>query len=126
MTYIDIREVWVEAEFRENSLENVAIGDPVEIVFDILPGRVVEGRVAALGYGVGNRSVDPRTGLPSPRSQSGWIRPAQLMPVRIDFDLAVLSLRVGSARKRVGEGKSVSVRVDIGGRRILKKKKHKK
>src|SRR3546814_12102945 len=44
MTYIDIREVWVEAAFRENSLENVAVGDPVEIVFDLLPGRVVEGR----------------------------------------------------------------------------------
>src|SRR3546814_16066386 len=26
-------------------------------------------------------------------------------------------------RKRVGEGKSVSVRVDLGGRRIIKKKK---
>src|SRR3546814_16752659 len=86
MTYIDIREVWVEAAFRENSLENVAVGDPVEIVFDLLPGRVVEGRVAALGYGVGNRSVDPQTGLPSPRSQSGWIRPAQLMPVRTAFE----------------------------------------
>src|SRR3546814_16586238 len=29
-------------------------------------------------------------------------------------------------RKSVGEGKSVSVRVDLGGRRYLKKKKHKK
>lgn len=96
MTYIDIREVWVEADFRENSLEPIAVGDPVEIVFDILPGRVVQGRVAALGYGVGNRSVDAHTGLPSPRSQSGWIRPAQLMPVRIEFDLEARSLRVGS------------------------------
>ena len=96
MTYIDVREVWVEAAFRENSLEIIAVGDPVEIVFDILPGRVVEGRVAALGYGVGNRSVDAQTGLPSPRSQSGWIRPAQLMPVRIEFDLEARSLRVGS------------------------------
>ena len=96
LTYIDIREVWVEAAFRENSLENVAVGDRVEIVFDILPGRVVEGRVAALGYGVGNRNVDPQTGLPSPRSQSGWIRPAQLMPVRIEFERQALLLRFGS------------------------------
>lgn len=96
MTYIDIREVWVEAQFRENSLENVAVGDPVELVFDILPGRVVEGRVAALGYGVGNRDVDPQTGLPAPRSQSGWIRPAQLMPVRVDFERAGRPVRFGS------------------------------
>lgn len=96
MTYIDIREVWIEAAFRENSLESIAVGNPVEIVLDILPGRVFAGRVAALGYGVGNRSVDARTGLPSPRTQSGWIRSPQPMPVRIEFDKETRPLRVGS------------------------------
>jgi multidrug resistance efflux pump len=99
MTYIDIREIWIEAAFRENSLENIAVGNPVEIVLDILPGRVFDGRVTALGYGVGNRSVDARTGLPSPRVQSGWIRPPQLMPVRVEFDKETRPLgamRVGS------------------------------
>jgi multidrug resistance efflux pump len=86
MTYIDIREVWIEAAFREVSLENIHVGDPVEIVLDLLPGRILVGRVTAMGYGVGNREVDARTGLPSPRSQSGWIRPPQPMPVRIEFD----------------------------------------
>ena len=96
MTYIDLREVWIEAAFRENSLESIKVGDPVEIVLDMLPGRVLPGKVAALGYGVGNRSVDARTGLPSPRSQSGWIRTPQPMPVRIEFDRASYPLRVGS------------------------------
>src|SRR3546814_19608091 len=32
--------------------------------------------------------------------------------------------RLGGDRKSVGEGKSVSVRVDLGGRRIIKKKKN--
>jgi multidrug resistance efflux pump len=96
MTYIDLREVWIEAAFRENSLESIAVGDPVEIVLDILPGRVLSGRVASLGYGVSNRSVDERTGLPSPRSQSGWIRPPQPMPVRIELDKETRPLRVGS------------------------------
>jgi multidrug resistance efflux pump len=96
MTYIDIREVWIEAAFRENSLESIAVGNPVEIVLDILPGRVVTGRVSALGYGVGNRSVDARTGMPNPRPQSGWIRTPQPMPVRITLDKETRSLRVGS------------------------------
>ena len=96
MTYIDLREVWIEAAFRENSLESIAVGYPVEIVLDILPGRVLAGRVSALGYGVGNRSVDARTGLPTPRNQSGWIRPPQPMPVRIEFDNETRPLRVGS------------------------------
>jgi multidrug resistance efflux pump len=96
MTYIDIREVWIEAAFRENSLEGIKVGNPVEIVLDILPGRVVTGRVAALGYGVGNRRVDPRTGLPNPRNESGWIRAPQPMPVRIELDKETRPLRLGS------------------------------
>src|SRR3546814_14998858 len=34
--------------------------------------------------------------------------------------------RLGQDRKSVGSGKSVSVRVDLGGRRMIKKKKRKK
>lgn len=99
MTYIDIREVWIEAVFREISLESIHIGDPVEIVLDLFPGRIFSGRVSAVGYGVANRDVDARTGLPSPRTQSGWIRPSQPMPVRIEFDPQTerpAGLRVGS------------------------------
>lgn len=98
MTYIDIREVWIEAAFREISLERIRVGDPVEIVLDIFPGRIFSGRVSAIGYGVGNRDVDARTGLPSPRTQSGWIRPSQPMPVRIEFDPQTrpANMRVGS------------------------------
>jgi multidrug resistance efflux pump len=96
MTYIDLREAWIEAAFRENSLESIKVGDPAEIVLDIRPGRIIAGKVSALGYGVGNRSVDPRTGLPNPPTQSGWIRPAQPMPVRIAFDKEIRPLRVGS------------------------------
>src|SRR3546814_15408472 len=55
-----------------------------------------------------------------------------LLQIRNDIESGVRylgALRAGHAvilagdRKRVVEGKSVSVRVDIGGRRILKKKK---
>jgi multidrug resistance efflux pump len=96
MSFIDIREIWIEAAFRENSLEVIAVGNPVEIVLDILPGRVVTGRVTALGYGVGNRSVDTRTGLPNPHTQTDWIRQPQPMPVRIEFDKETRPLRMGS------------------------------
>jgi multidrug resistance efflux pump len=98
MTYIDIREVWIEAAFRENSLEKIRVGAPVEVVLDILPGRVFSGSIDAIGYGVSNRSVDPATGLPSIRHQSGWIRPPQPMPVRIKFETGkpLSNLRYGS------------------------------
>jgi multidrug resistance efflux pump len=86
MTFIDIREIWIEAAFRENSLEHIELGDPVEIVLDIRPGRVFKGRVESVGAGVSSREVDPQTGLQIIRSPTGWLREPQPIPVRIEFD----------------------------------------
>ena len=43
MTFIATHNVWVQADFTENNLGNINPGDPVEIVFDSLPGRIVQG-----------------------------------------------------------------------------------
>src|SRR3546814_14757451 len=48
-----------------------------------------------------------------PHSEAEW------RPITIEFIFAPN----GEDRKSVGKGKSVSVRVDLGGRRIIKKKK---
>lgn len=98
MTYIDIREVWVEAAFRENSLEHIQVGDAADVTLDIRPGRVYSGKVKSIGYGVSNRSTDPRTGLPKIDNQRDWIRSPQPFPVRIELDenLRPRDLRFGS------------------------------
>ena len=96
MTLIDIREAWIEAPFRENSLERIVVGDPVEIVLDILPGRVFSGRVAAIPNRIGDRGVDAQTGTTGRHTRSGWFRSRQSTPVRIEFDKETRPLRVGS------------------------------
>ncbi|MGF1594715.1 MAG: HlyD family secretion protein [Kiloniellaceae bacterium] len=98
MTYVDIRQIWIDAAFRENSLEYIEEGDLAEIVFDIRPGRVYQGRVESLGYAVANRAVDVRTGLPTVRNPSGWFRDPQPMPLRIalDAESRPRNLRLGS------------------------------
>ena len=98
MTFIDVREIWIDAAFRENSLENIRIGDPVDIALDVLPGRLYRGRVQTIGYGVANGDESGKGGLPSLRHQSGWIIDPQPMPVRIAFDEPdrPRELRVGS------------------------------
>lgn len=97
MTYIDAREIWIEAAFRENSLEHIKIGTPVKIILDIRPGRLYSGRIKSIGYGVSSHSIDPATGLPSIRNPSGWLRSPQPMPVRIEFDEPrPTELRIGS------------------------------
>ena len=52
MTFIDADVIWIESEFRENSIENLKVGSPVDIVLDIRPGRVYPGKIESVGWGV--------------------------------------------------------------------------
>jgi multidrug resistance efflux pump len=86
MTFIDADVIWIQAEFRENSIENLKAGNPVDIVLDIRPGRVFPGKIESVGWGVDSRDIDPLTGLPTIRNDSGWVREAQRFAVRIEFE----------------------------------------
>jgi len=86
MTFIDADVIWIDSQFRENSIENLKVGDPVDIVLDIRPGRVFPGKVESVGWGVDSRDVDPVTGLPTIRNDSGWVRESQRFAVRILFE----------------------------------------
>ena len=85
MTYIDTREVWIDVQYRENSLEHVEPGDEVEVVFDILPGQVFTAHVASVGFGVSSGKTDPQTGLPVVDQSVGWFRDPQRLPIRVEF-----------------------------------------
>lgn len=86
LTFIDARDVWFNANFRENSLENIEAGSPVEIVLDVLPGRVFAGTVESVGWGVSQGSIDPATGLPKISEPLGLIRNPQRFAVRVNLD----------------------------------------
>jgi multidrug resistance efflux pump len=53
---------------------------------DIRPGRVFPGKIESVGWGVDSRDIDPLTGLPTIRNDSGWVREAQRFAVRIEFE----------------------------------------
>ena len=87
LAFIDIRDYWVSAEFRENSLGNVKPGDPVEIAFDVLPGRIYQGTVENIGWAVARGSqtgASSMGALPTVKNETGWVRDPQRFPVRID------------------------------------------
>jgi multidrug resistance efflux pump len=86
MTFIDVGTIWISAAFKENSLENVAIGNRADILFDALPGRLFSAKVESVGLGVSGGSADPSTGLPTIRNDSGWVKEAQRFPVRLVMD----------------------------------------
>jgi multidrug resistance efflux pump len=86
MTFIDVGTIWIAAAFKENSLENVALGNEAEILFDALPGQLFKAKVESVGLGVSQGGTDPSTGLPTIRSDSGWVAEAQRFPVRLVLD----------------------------------------
>lgn len=85
MTFIATNDVWVQADFTENNLGRLKAGNPVGLVFDMLPGQVIEGAVREVGFGV---SVDspPLGSLPTIQNDKKWLRAAQRYPVLVDFD----------------------------------------
>lgn len=99
MTLIAIHDVWINAEMTENNLGHVDPGTPVAIILDALPGRIFEGRVRSVGYGVSVGAPTQPGSLPTVQNSRDWLRPAQRFPVAIDLEPGQLpslrGIRVG-------------------------------
>ena len=98
MTFISTDNLWVQADFTENNLGHIGPGNRVQILFDALPGRLLEGTVRGTGYGV---DVDSAAlgELPTIENDTNWLREAQRFPVLVDVDtgnVRELGVRVGS------------------------------
>jgi membrane fusion protein (multidrug efflux system) len=95
MTVIPLGDVWVDANFKEDQLRNMRIGQPVTLHADIYGGKVeYRGRVVGLGAGTGAAF----SLLPAQNATGNWIKVVQRVPVRIALDPAQLKqnpLRVG-------------------------------
>ncbi|WP_370161742.1 HlyD family secretion protein [Limimaricola soesokkakensis] len=111
MTFIEDEGVWVTAELRENQLAEVDPGDRVTMVFDADPGRVHEGSVHSLGWGI-NPGRSQAGGLPINAPSTQWFEPARRMPVRIELDGG---LDAWPRKARVGGNVSVLVHATGGG-----------
>ncbi len=86
MTLIAIHDVWIDAEFTENNLGHLRPGSPVEIVFDVLPGRVFPGEVRSIGVGVSVSQPPPPGTLPTIQNNRDWLRQSQRFPVVVGFN----------------------------------------
>ena len=110
MTFVASHDVWIQADFTENNLGNIKPGDPVEIVFDALPGTVIKGTVRTTGFGV-NVDSAPLGSLPTIDNDRQWLRDAQRFSVLVDFEIPNGVDRRGI---RVGAQASVIVYADSG------------
>jgi membrane fusion protein (multidrug efflux system) len=83
MALVPLDQLWVEANFKEDQLKRMRLGQPVDLVSDLYGSDVTfHGKVVG---------VDPGTGatfslLPPQNASGNWIKIVQRLPVRIALD----------------------------------------
>jgi membrane fusion protein, multidrug efflux system len=95
MAIVPLKDLWVEANFKEVQLRRMRIGQPVRVTADMYGGAVeFDGEVAGLGIGTGAAFAL----LPAQNASGNWIKIVQRVPVRIKLNpeqLAKFPLRIG-------------------------------
>lgn len=99
MTVIPLRDVWLDANFKEGQLRNLRIGQPVRITSDQYGRSVVfHGRVVGMQAGTGAAF----SLLPPQNASGNWIKVVQRVPVKIALDPEEIDahpLRIGLSMK---------------------------
>jgi membrane fusion protein (multidrug efflux system) len=73
---------WVEANFKEDQLSHMKVGQPVTIEVDAYPQAHLTGHVASFSPGTGSAF----SALPAQNATGNWVKVVQRLPVRIEFD----------------------------------------
>jgi membrane fusion protein, multidrug efflux system len=88
---------WVQANFRETQLTNIAVGNPVDIRLDGFPGEVLHGRVLEIAPASGSQFAL----LPPDNATGNFTRVVQRVPVKIALDDSTLTPRLRSGLSAV-------------------------
>ena len=76
-------EIWVDANFKEDQLKNIRVGQSVKLESDIY-GRKMEYRGTVMGFAPGTGSTLAL--LPAQNATGNWVKVVQRLPVRIALD----------------------------------------
>lgn len=99
---------WVQANFKENQLRYMRVGQPAKVEIDAFPDHRIEGHVESFSPGTGNSfSI-----LPAENATGNWVKVVQRLPVQIAIDKAPHDIPLSA-------GLSVEVEVDTGHERNL-------
>ena len=83
LAILPVESVWIDANFKENQLRGIRIGQPVSISADMYGSHVhYHGRVLGLTAGTGSALAV----LPALNASGNWIKIVQRLPVRIGLD----------------------------------------
>jgi len=88
---VSTRDVWVEADFKEDQLAHMRPGDPATVKIDAYPGRTFQAVVASITPGTGAQfSV-----LPPENATGNWVKVVQRLDVRLHLEGNLPAVRSG-------------------------------
>ncbi len=99
---------WVVANFKENQLRFMRVGQPATVQIDAFPDYKIKAHVASFSPGTGNNF----SLLPAENASGNWVKVVQRLPVEIALDALPPGVPLHS-------GLSVSASVDTGHTRSL-------
>ncbi|HYD80242.1 MAG TPA: HlyD family efflux transporter periplasmic adaptor subunit [Paucimonas sp.] len=116
MSIVPLNAVWVDANFKEDQLARMRIGQPVTLQSDLYGSSVVyHGKVSGLAAGTGAAF----SLLPPQNATGNWVKIVQRIPVRIALDqleLQARPLRIGlSMRVKVDISRDAGASLAAGG-----------
>jgi membrane fusion protein (multidrug efflux system) len=83
LAIVPVDSMWIDANFKENQLRNLRIGQPVEVSTDMYGSRFIyHGKVQGLTAGTGSALAV----LPAQNASGNWIKIVQRLPVRVGLD----------------------------------------
>lgn len=83
LAIVPLNEVWVDANFKESQMQNMRIGQKVELNADLYGDNVkYHGTIESLGIATGSAF----SLLPAQNASGNWIKIVQRLPVRITLD----------------------------------------
>jgi len=100
--------IWVEANFKENQLDHMRVGQPATIKVDAFPSLHLTGRLTSFSPGTGNSFAL----LPPENATGNWVKVVQRLPVQFDIDRLPEGIPLHA-------GLSVEVTADTGYKRHL-------
>jgi len=76
---LEIKDLWIEANYKETQLTNVCIGQPAEVTIDAYPKTTFQGKVNSIMAGTGAAF----SLLPPENATGNWVKVVQRVPVKI-------------------------------------------
>jgi multidrug resistance efflux pump len=94
MVFVHAEEQGLVAAFQQNALQRINVGDPAEVAFDAVPGRVFQAKVSSVIDVVSQGQLQPTGELLNPESRTGAGR--ALANIRITDDMSAYHLPGGA------------------------------